>query len=129
MVKAEFTNKHMRLFPNQFVNVRLLVDTLDKAIVIPSSAIAIGAPGSYVYVINKDNTVVLRPVTTSVSEGDSTVITKGLAADERVVSDGLDRLKDGSKVQIVVPLSSRPASDSSAKHKKNGAPSPEHQKK
>jgi len=129
MVKAEFTNKHMRLFPNQFVNVRLLVDTLDKAIVIPSSAIAIGAPGSYVYVINKDKTVELRPVTTGVSEGDNTVITKGLAAGERVVSDGLDRLKDGSKVEIVVPLSSQPASDTSAKHKKDGAPNPEHQKK
>jgi multidrug efflux system membrane fusion protein len=118
MVKAEFANKHMRLFPNQFVNVRLLVNTLDNAIVIPSAAIAIGAPGSYVYVINKDNTVTLRPVTTGVSEGDNTVITKGLAAGERVVSDGLDRLKDGSKVRIVVPQNNQP-----------GTPNSEHQKK
>jgi multidrug efflux system membrane fusion protein len=129
MVKAEFANKHMRLFPNQFVNVRLLVDTLDNSIVIPSSAIAIGAPGSYVYVINKDNTVALRPVTPGVSEGDNTAITKGLAAGERVVSDGLDRLKDGSKVQIVVPRSSEPAPDASAKHKKDGAPNSVRQKK
>ena len=129
MVKAEFANKHLRLFPNQFVNVRLLVNTLDNAIVIPSAAIAIGAPGSYVYVINKDNTVTLRPVTPGVSEGDNTVITKGLAAGERVVSDGLDRLKDGSKVQIVVPQNSQPAAVDSTKHKKPGAPNSERQKK
>jgi membrane fusion protein, multidrug efflux system len=118
MVKAEFANKHMRLFPNQFVNVRLLVNTLDNAIVIPSAAIAIGAPGSYVYVINKDNTVALRPVTPGVSEGDNTAITKGLAAGERVVSDGLDRLKDGSKVQIVVPQNSQPGAPNSERQKK-----------
>ena len=122
MVKAEFANKQMHLFPNQFVNVRLLVNTLANSVVSPSSAIAIGAPGSYVYVVDKDNTVALRPVTTGVSDGDNTAITKGLAAGERVVSDGLDRLKDGSKVQIVVPLGSSPATEPSAKHKTPGAP-------
>ncbi len=103
MLKAEFANSRKVLFPNQFVNVRLLVDTLRNAIVVPSSAIATGAPGSYVYVIDGTGKVALRKVTTGVSNLDYTSISSGLAVGERVVADGLDRLKDGSKVQIVTP--------------------------
>jgi len=107
-LKAEFANLHMTLFPNQFVNVRLLVDTLRNAVVVPSIAIATGAPGSYVYVIDDKNKVTVRTVTPGVSDGADTAITTGLAAGERVVTDGLDRLRDGSTVRVVAPLSGAP---------------------
>ncbi len=103
MLKAEFPNARRMLFPNQFVNIRLLVDTIKGAIVVPSSAIATGAPGSYVYVIDSGNKVSLRKVETGSTDHDKTSIKSGLKAGERVVTDGLDRLRDGSKVQIVTP--------------------------
>ncbi len=103
MLKAEFANPHRTLFPNQFVNIRLLVDTLKGAIVVPSSAIATGAPGAYVYVIDSSSKVALRKVTTGVTNLDFTAISSGLKVGERVVTDGLDRLRDGGKVQIVTP--------------------------
>ncbi len=101
MIKAQFANQHMTLFPNQFVNVRLLVDTLGGAIVVPSAAIATGASGSYVYVIDNSGKVSVRAVTTDVSNQGQTAIRTGLAVGERVVTDGLDRLKAGSLVQVV----------------------------
>ena len=103
MIKAEFANPRMTLFPNQFVNVRLLVDTLKNAVVVPTAAIATGAPGSYVYVIDNADKVALRRVTTGVANLDYTTISTGLKTGERVVTDGLDRLRDGSHVQIVAP--------------------------
>lgn len=103
MLKAEFANSSMTLFPNQFVNVRLLVNTLQNSITVPTAAIAIGAPGSYVYVIDSSNKVAMRKVTTGVSNQELTTISSGLKAGERVVTDGLDRLRDGSQVQIVTP--------------------------
>ncbi len=107
MLKAEFANSKKALFPNQFANIRLLVDTLKGAIVVPSSAIATGAPGSYVYVIDSSNKVALRKVTTGVTNLDFTVISSGLSIGERVVTDGLDRLRDGSKVEIVTPTTGK----------------------
>ncbi len=101
MLKGEFSNARMALFPNQFVNVRLLVDTLEDAVVVPTAAIAIGAPGSYVYVIDNSDKVVVRKVTTSASNLDYTAVDSGLEVGDRVVTDGLDRLKDGSTVTVV----------------------------
>jgi len=109
MLKAEFANARMTLFPNQFVNVRLLVDTLANAVTVPSAAIATGAPGSYVYVIDRENKVTVRTVTPGASNEGFTAITAGLKAGERVVTDGLDRLRNGSSVRVVAP-SSNPAS-------------------
>lgn len=106
MIKAEFSNTRMALFPNQFVNVKLLVDTLKSAVTVPTAAIATGAPGSYVYVIDSANKVALRRVTTGVTNQDATTIIAGLKVGERVVTDGLDRLRDGSLVQIVTPAAS-----------------------
>lgn len=103
-LKSEFANPDMTLFPNQFVNVRLLVNTLSNALVVPTTAIATGAPGSYVYVINSGKAS-LRPVKTGVSDATNTVVNSGLQLGEQVVTDGLDRLRDGSKVKIVTPLS------------------------
>lgn len=115
MLKAEFANSHMALFPNQFVNVKLLVDTLKSALTVPTAAIATGAPGSYVYVIGSDSKVALRKVIASVANRDMTTITAGLKAGERVVTDGLDRLRDGAKVQIVAPAGINPGAPGARK--------------
>lgn len=105
MIKAQFANAHMSLFPNQFVNVRLLVDTLEQAVVVPSAAIASGASGSYVYVIDSSDKVSVRPVTPGARNQDYTAISAGLQPGERVVTDGLDRLRSGSKIQVVAQYS------------------------
>ena len=100
-LRAEFTNKALTLFPNQFVNVRLLVRTIPGAVVVPTTAVAVGAPGTYVYVIGADNKVTMRVVKTGVAFDNLTQIVSGLNAGERVVTDGLDRLRDGREVKVV----------------------------
>lgn len=100
-LRAEFANPKLTLFPNQFVNVRLLVRTLPDAIVVPTTAVAVGAPGTYVYVIGPDNKVKMRVVKTGVAYDNLTQIVSGLKAGERVVTDGLDRLRDGREVKVV----------------------------
>lgn len=97
-LKAQFTNKDGMLFPNQFVNARLLVDTLPNAIVVPSAAIQRGPTSMYVYVVKADDTVELRYVVTGPSEGSETSIESGLSAGEIVVTDGLDKLQPEAKV-------------------------------
>jgi membrane fusion protein, multidrug efflux system len=99
-VRAQFDNENNTLFPNQFVNVRLLVETLQNAVTVPTSAIQRGAPGTYVYVINADNTVSVRQVSTGPVDGNITAINSGLSAGEQVVTDGTDRLRDGVKVFV-----------------------------
>jgi len=99
-VRAQFDNENNALFPNQFVNVRLLVKTLQNAVTVPTSAIQRGAPGTYVYVVNADNTVSVRQVSTGAVDGNVTAINSGLSAGERVVIDGTDRLRDGVKVTV-----------------------------
>jgi membrane fusion protein, multidrug efflux system len=99
-VRAQFDNENNALFPNQFVNVRLLVKTLQNAVTVPTSAIQRGAPGTYVYVINADNTVSVRQVSTGPVDGNVTAVNSGLSAGERVVIDGTDRLRDGVKVTV-----------------------------
>ncbi len=100
-VRAQFDNENSTLFPNQFVNVRLLVKTLKDAVTVPTSAIQRGAPGTYVYVVNADNTVSVRQVATGPVDGNVTAINSGLSAGERVVTDGTDRLRDGLKVIVI----------------------------
>ncbi len=99
-VRAQFDNENNTLFPNQFVNVRLLVNTLHNTVTVPSSAIQRGAPGTYVYVINADDTVSVRNVSTGPIDGNVTAINSGLSAGDRVVVDGTDRLRDGLKVTV-----------------------------
>jgi membrane fusion protein, multidrug efflux system len=99
-LRAMFPNDKDELFPQQFVNARLLVDTLKDAIVVPTAAIQLGAPGSYVYVVNSDSTVSVRVVKTGPSDGQRTAILSGLESGETVVTDGVDRLFDGAKVQL-----------------------------
>lgn len=97
-LKAQFDNADERLYPNQFVNVRLLVETLKGVTIVPAAAVQRGASGAYVYVVGSDDTVAVRQVTTGLSAADRTQITQGLVAGERVVTDGVDRLRDGSRV-------------------------------
>jgi multidrug efflux system membrane fusion protein len=100
-LKAEVSNGAGLLFPNQFVNVRMLVDTREDAITVPSSAIQRGAQGIFVYLFNnEDMTVKMQPVKTGAVEGNRIVIESGVNADERVVIDGMDRLRDGMKVEL-----------------------------
>ncbi len=99
-LRANFDNSKFELFPNQFVNVRLLLDTLHDAIVVPGAAMQQGASGSYVYVVKPDSTVSMRAVTAGPTSGDLVSITKGLAIGERVVVDGADQLRDGAKIVI-----------------------------
>ncbi|MFZ1921330.1 MAG: efflux RND transporter periplasmic adaptor subunit [Xanthobacteraceae bacterium] len=99
-VRAQFDNPDNALFPNQFVNARLLVKTLANVVTVPTSAIQRGAPGTYVYVINPNSTVSVRQIKTGVVDENLTEVTSGLTAGERVVIDGTDRLRDGLKVAV-----------------------------
>ena len=100
-LKAQFANDDMKLFPNQFVNVRMLVDTLRGATVVASSAVQRGVQGVFVYVVTADNTVMLRPIVAGPVEGDNTAVRSGLKPGEMVVVDGTDRLRAGAKVEPV----------------------------
>ena len=99
-LRAMFPNDKEELFPQQFVNARLLVDTLKDAIVVPTAAIQLGAPGSYVYVVNPNSTVSIRVVKTGPADAQRTAILSGLELGETVITDGVDRLYDGAKVQL-----------------------------
>ncbi|UUZ70924.1 efflux RND transporter periplasmic adaptor subunit [Polaromonas sp. P1(28)-8] len=97
--KARFANSKLALFPSQFVNVQLLVKTIDNAVVVPVTALRHGSTGDYVYVVNTaERTVSLRPVQRGQATVDKVVIASGLQPGERVITEGADRLKDGAKV-------------------------------
>ncbi|MFN8009974.1 MAG: MdtA/MuxA family multidrug efflux RND transporter periplasmic adaptor subunit [Holophagaceae bacterium] len=103
-LKALFPNEDGALFPNQFVNVRLQVDTLKAATLAPAAAIQRNAQSTFVYVLNRaDGTVELRPVEVRATEGDDAVIAKGLAEGEQVVVEGIEKLKPGAKVSTDAP--------------------------
>src|SRR5262249_20228450 len=99
-MKAIFANDEETLFPQQFVNVQLLLDTLRNAVLVPQAAVQRGAPGTYVYVVNPDQTVNVRKVTLGPGDPLNIVITSGLKPGEMVVTDGADKLKDGAKVLV-----------------------------
>lgn len=97
-IKAEFPNQDMALFPSQFVNARLLVNTLKEVVIVPSAAVQLGPQSTFVYVVKPDNTVELRTIEQGPKEGAETTITKGLQPGETVVTDGVDKLVQGTKV-------------------------------
>ena len=107
-IKATFDNKDKHLFPNQFVNIHLQLKTLPKAVLVPTAAIQHNTQGSYVYVVNADNTVSVKTVTSGVGYGQDTVITTGLGATDVVVIDGADKLSDGASVSITTPDTETP---------------------
>ena len=99
-LKAEFPNADLQLWPGQFVNVRLLIDTLRQVVVIPTGAVQRGPNGTFAYMIKDDNTVAMRPITVAKQDETQTVVSKGLEPPERVVTTGFVRLTDGAKVAI-----------------------------
>jgi RND family efflux transporter, MFP subunit len=110
-LKAEFTNDDERLFPNQFVNVRMRVRTIEDALVIPSAAVQFGSRGTYVYIVDENNKATIRDVILGPVSGTQQAITKGLQPGDAVVLEGLDRLREGSNVVIsneTAPSSSAP---------------------
>jgi multidrug efflux system membrane fusion protein len=99
-LKAEFPNPDLQLWPGQFVNIRLLIDTLKQVVVVPTSAVQRGPSGTFVYVIKDDNTVTVRPIVVQKQDEVQTVIKSGLDSNERVVTTGFVRLTDGSRISI-----------------------------
>ena len=103
-LRAQFENADGLLFPNQFVNIQLLLERLQNQIIIPNSAVRRGAPNgvvsTFVYVVNSDRTVKVRPVTLGVVDGERVAVTQGLSSGEVVVTEGGDRLRDGAQVQL-----------------------------
>ncbi|VWB88566.1 multidrug transporter [Burkholderia lata] len=99
-LRANFDNKEGMLFPNQFVNTRLLVDVLRNATIVPTSAVLTGSIGQFVYVVKSDNTVTVRKVAIGPVDGERTSIVSGVALGERVVTDGSDRLREGATISI-----------------------------
>jgi len=99
-LKAEFPNAQLQLWPGQFVNVRLLIDTLRDVIVVPTAAVQRGPNGTFVFLVQNGDTAVVRAVTISQQDENQTVVTSGLQAEDRVVTSGFSRLADGTKISI-----------------------------
>lgn len=123
-VKALFANKDNALFPNQFVNVRLQLDTMKDALAVPTAAVQRGAMGNFVYVVGEGGVVALRPVTTLATDGDWVAVKGELKPGEQLVTDGADRLRDGGKVEVIAASARPGAGDeprSGRRHKGGGA--------
>jgi multidrug efflux system membrane fusion protein len=118
-LKAEFPNPEGKLFPNQFVNVRMVVDTHHNVVVVPSAAIQRNAQGVLVWVVRDDSTVSPRQVNTGPTEGANTEVTSGLRDGERVITDGIDRIREGAKVEVVQP-GQKPPTPPAAQDGKSG---------
>jgi multidrug efflux system membrane fusion protein len=117
-IKARFDNQDLALYPNQFVNVRLLLETLPDRIIVPRKAVQQDPKGYHVFGLNPDETVKTIPVMPGVSEGEEMVIESGLADGETVITEGLDKLRDGSKVIPPGKKPELPAEGSPQKHRK-----------
>lgn len=119
-LKARFANQDDRLFPNQFVNARMLVDTQHDAVVIPSAALQMGNEGHFVWVLGDGNKVSKHLVTTGIQDSEKVVITGGLSAGDRVVTDGIDRLTEGATVEVVDAHNAEASSGKRASPKEKG---------
>jgi membrane fusion protein, multidrug efflux system len=130
--KAVFENADLSLFPNQFVNARLLIDTERQTLIVPAAAVQHSPVSAFVYRVKKDNSVEVQNVTTGVTEGDEVAVERGLEAGDLVVTDGIDKLEQGSKVVVRKagpPTGSGPGTAPSAARTQagrggRGAPSP-----
>lgn len=99
-LRAAFPNDDEALYPNEFVNVQLLVNTLSSAVLVPTPAVLSGAPGNYVYLVNKNNTVSIRKIALGPSDGSNTAVLSGLSVGDTVVTEGTDLLSDGARIKI-----------------------------
>src|ERR1700730_6238672 len=123
-LKSEFSNDKNLLFPNQFVNIHLLVDTQHNITIVPSTAIQRGPQGTYVYLAQKDNTVKIQAVTIALSSGNSIGIVTGLQPGDNVVVDGQDKLQDGSKIEARSPTGGAATPQGQQSQNADQAPSP-----
>jgi len=123
-LKAEFPNADLQLWPGQFVNIRLLIDTLRQALVIPTGAVQRGPTGTFVYVIGDDSTATMRPVTVQRQNETQTVISSGISPGERVVTTGFARLTDKSRVTVsdpnAAPAAASPANPAAKRPRGDG---------
>ena len=120
-MKAQFPNANLQLWPGQFANIRLLIDTLSQVVVIPTPAVQRGPNGTFAYVVEADDKVSLRPITVAHQSETQAVIGRGIGAGERVVTTGFSRLKDGARVAIAAPEEPAPAADAPTSDAKGGA--------
>lgn len=127
-LKAELPNPDGALFPNQFVITKLLVDKVPGATVAPLNAIQRGSKGPYCFVLNDDSTVTLRLIKTGPTHAERTLITEGLRPGERVINQGVDRLRDGSKVEVIDP-SAKPSTAPEREGAKDKSPGGDHKGK
>jgi multidrug efflux system membrane fusion protein len=121
-LRAQFENDKRTLYPNQFVNIRLLLDTHKDVMTMPSAGIQRGVPGTFVYLVNADSTVSVRPVKLGVTDGDRVEVMSGLEPGDRIVIDGADKLREGTKV-IVRSAADAASPAGAAKGTANGAAS------
>lgn len=108
-LKADFPNEDLQLWPGQFVNVRMLLDTLQQVVVVPTAAVQRGPDGTFVYVVGSENKVSVKPVTVAQQDDTDSVIGKGLTQADLVVTSGFARLKDGAEVKVSGPGDDKPA--------------------
>ena len=124
-LRAQFPNETRALYPNQFVNIRLLLDTHKDVTTMTTAGIQRGVPGTFVYLINADDTVSVRPVKLGVTDGDRVEVLSGIAPGDRVVIDGADKLRDGAKINLraeanpATPGTPAPANRSGGKKKRS----------
>jgi len=111
--RAQFANETKALYPNQFVNIRLLVDTHKDVTTMSTAGIQRGVPGTFVYLVNGDSTVSVRPVKLGVTEGERVEVISGLAPGDRIVIDGADKLRDGAKINVRTEADANKAADPS----------------
>lgn len=102
-LRANFDNKDFGLFPNQFVNARLLIEDRSGVTLVPNAAIQRNSTAAYAYLVKPDQTVTVRPVTVGVSEGDQTQVLAGIAPGDVLVTEGVDKLQEGAKVNAKIP--------------------------
>jgi multidrug efflux system membrane fusion protein len=121
-IKGEFPNANIQLWPGQFVNVRVLIDTLHQVVVVPTAAVQRGPDGTFVYVVKDDGTVSMRPITVQQQDDQQAVIASGVMAQDQVVTTGFGRLADGTKVEVASADSSTPGSQGQTPPARNGNP-------
>ena len=122
-LKATFANPKLALWPGQFVNVRLMLDTMKNVLVAPSQAVQRGPNGAFVYVLGPDNIAKMRPVTTGRQDETIAVVASGLEPGEVVITSGFSRLSDGAKVRVMGAPETANAEKSGGAEDERGAPS------
>ena len=128
-LRAQFPNGARTLYPNQFVNIRLLLDTHKDVTTMSTAGIQRGVPGTFVYLINADSTVSVRPVKLGVTDGNRVELLSGLQPGDRIVIDGADKLRDGAKINVREPTdASKPADAGGGAQAPNGGQNPQDKK-